>query len=45
MEVDAMGINSSKIIKGLIQKGKITLDDLITEIQEQVNATGVKKPS
>lgn len=45
MEVDTKDINSSKIIKGLIQKGKITLDDLITEIQDQVKASGAKRPS
>ncbi len=45
MEVDTEDINSSRIIKGLMQKGKITLEDLITEIQEQVVATGVKAPS
>ncbi|MEE9564901.1 MAG: hypothetical protein V3V63_04245 [Candidatus Hydrothermarchaeaceae archaeon] len=45
MEVDAEDINSSKIIRGLIQKGKITLDDLIMEIQEQVKASGIKTPS
>jgi hypothetical protein len=45
MEVDTKDINSSKIIRGLIQKGKITLDDLIMEIQEQVKASGVKTPS
>ncbi|MBU2560300.1 hypothetical protein KKA03_05345 [archaeon] len=44
MEVDTRDINSSKIIKGLIEKGKITLDDLITEIQEQAKATGAAKP-
>lgn len=43
--MDTQDIDSSKIIKGLIEKGKITLDDLITEIQEQVRAAGVKAPS
>jgi hypothetical protein len=45
MEVDAREINSSKIIKGLLEKGKITLDDLISEIQEQVKAGGAPRPS
>ncbi|MEE8167898.1 MAG: hypothetical protein V3T58_03375 [Candidatus Hydrothermarchaeales archaeon] len=45
MEVDTKDIDSSKIIKGLIQKGKITLDDLIAEIQEQVIASGARKLS
>jgi hypothetical protein len=45
MEVDTKDINSSAIIKGLIQKGKITLDDLISEIQEQVKSSGAEKPS
>lgn len=45
MEVDTEDIDSSAIIKGLIQKRKITIDDLISEIQEQVKATGARKPS
>jgi hypothetical protein len=45
MEVDTKDIDSSTVIRGLIQKGKITLDDLIAEIQDQVKARGAKRPS
>lgn len=45
MEVDTKDIDSSTVIRGLIQKGKITLDDLIAEIQDQVRASGATKPT
>ncbi len=43
MDVDTKDIDSSTVIRGLIQKGKITLDDLIAEIQDQVRVGGAKK--
>jgi hypothetical protein len=45
MEVDTKDIDSSTVLRGLIRKGKITLDDLIAEIQDQVKARGAEKPS